>query len=64
MDNKAAIMMINECNPTTHFCHIDIKQHFAIQEWHQCGNIIMHHIPGIINLSNQDTKALGWTLHL
>jgi hypothetical protein len=24
----------------------------------------MHHIPGIINPSDQATKALGWTLHL
>jgi hypothetical protein len=62
MDNEAAITMINERKPTTHSCHIDI-QHFAIQEWCQCGDIIMHHIPGIINHSDQATKALGWTLH-
>jgi hypothetical protein len=63
MDNEAAIAMINECKPTTRSRHIDI-QHFAIQEWHQCGAIVMHHIPGIINPSDQATKALGWTLHL
>jgi hypothetical protein len=62
LDNEAAIAMINEHKPTTCSCHIDI-QHLAIQEWHQCGDIIMHHIPGIINPSNQATKAFGWTLH-
>jgi hypothetical protein len=62
MDNEAAIAMINEHKPTTRSHHIDI-QHFAIQEWHQHGDIIMHHIPGNINPSDQATKALGWTLH-
>jgi hypothetical protein len=57
MDNKAAIAMINEHKPTTRSCHIDI-QHFAIQEWRQRGDIIMHHIAGIINPSDQATKAL------
>jgi hypothetical protein len=42
--------------------HIHI-QHFAIQEWHQRGDIIMHHIPGIINPSDQATKALGWIIN-
>jgi hypothetical protein len=62
LDNEAAIAMINERKPTTPSCHIDI-QHFAIQKWCQCGDIIMHHIPGIFNPSDQATKALGWTLH-
>jgi hypothetical protein len=62
LDSEAAIAMINERKPTTCSCHIDI-QHFAIHEWHQHGDIIMHPIPGIINPSDQATKALGWTLH-
>jgi hypothetical protein len=62
MDNEAAIAMINERKPTTRSRHIDI-QHFAIQEWRRRGDIVMHHIPGIINPSDQATKALGWTLH-
>jgi hypothetical protein len=57
MDNVAVIVMINERKPTTHSRHINI-QHFAIQEWCQHGNIVMHHIPGIINPSDQATKAL------
>jgi hypothetical protein len=53
MDNEAAIVMINEHKPTTCSHHIDIQH----------DNIVMHHIPGIINPSDQATKALGWTLH-
>jgi len=39
-DNKAAINMINESKPTARSCHIDV-QHFAIQEWRNCGEIEM-----------------------
>ena len=62
VDNKAAIAMVNENKPTTRSRHIDI-QHFAIQEWRARGEIVLHHIPGIINCSDAGTKALGWTLH-
>jgi hypothetical protein len=61
-DNMAAIAMINECKPTPRSRHIDI-QHFALQEWRRRGDIVMHHIPGVINAADQATKALGWTLH-
>ena len=61
-DNMAAIAMINERKPTPRSRHIDI-QHFAIQEWQQRGIIVMHHIPGVINVADQATKALIWTLH-
>ena len=61
-DNKAAIDMINESKPMTCSPHIDI-QHFAIQEWQDCGEIEMQHIPGIINPANDETKVLGWVLH-
>jgi hypothetical protein len=55
--------MINERKPTTNSCHIDI-QYYAIQEWRQHGIIVMHHLPGILNMADQATKALGgWTLH-
>ena len=42
--------------------HIDI-QHFAIQDWAEAGDIIMRHIPGIINPPDDLTKPLGWILH-
>ena len=63
VDNQAAIAMINERRPTPRSRHIDI-QHFAIQEWRAAREIEMHHIPGVINPSDQATKALGWTLLL
>jgi hypothetical protein len=61
-DNASAIAMINETKPTVRSRHIDI-QHFAIQEWQERGIITMRHIAGIINPSDAQTKALGWTLH-
>jgi len=61
-DNKAAIDMINNSKPTAHLRHINV-QHFAIQEWQDCGEIEMHHIPGILNPADDETKSLTWTLH-
>jgi hypothetical protein len=61
-DNISAIAMINERKPTANSRHIDI-QHFAIQEWQKRGIIIMRHLPGVINVADQATKALSWTLH-
>jgi hypothetical protein len=61
-DNISAIAMINERKPTSNSRHIDI-QYFAIQEWRRRGIIVMHHLPGVINVADQATKALGWTLH-
>ena len=61
-DNQAAILMINASRPTPRSRHIDV-QHFAIQEWKEKGDIIMCHIPGIINPADALTKSLGPTLH-
>jgi len=61
-DNEAAIAMINQQKLTTHSCHINI-QFFAIQEWCKQGNILMNHIPSILNMADDSTKALGWILH-
>jgi hypothetical protein len=61
-DNQAAIAMINDSKPTPRSRHIDI-QWFAIQEWQQRGDIVMHYIPTSINPSDGATKSLGWTLH-
>jgi hypothetical protein len=62
VDNKAAVDMVNEKRPTPRSRHIEI-QHFAIQEWHANGDIIMRHLAGVLNLSDDLTKALGWILH-
>ena len=61
-DNMSAIQMINARVPTERSRHIDI-QHFAIQDWKDQGDIVMEHIPGIINPSDDLTKPLGWVLH-
>ena len=34
-----------------------------IQDWKEAGDIVMRHIPGIINSSDDLTKPLGWALH-
>ena len=54
-------IMINKSRHTLHACHIEI-QHFTIQEWCKQGDIIIEHLPGIINPSVGLTKALGWVL--
>jgi len=61
-DKKAAIDMINDSKPTACSQHINV-QHFAIQEWQNHGDFKMKHIPGIINLADDETKALSWILH-
>lgn len=60
-DNKSTIRMINARVPTERSRHIDIR-FFAIQDWKYNGDLIMHHIAGIINSSDALTKALGWIL--
>jgi hypothetical protein len=61
-DNMSALKMINARVPTERSRHIDI-QHFAIQDWKDQGDIVMEHIPGVINPADDLTKALGWVLH-
>ena len=62
IDNEAALHMINERRPTPRACHVEV-QHFAIQEWRDAGDIIMNHLPGVINPSDGLTKALATVLH-
>ena len=61
-DNQSAIHMINSNTPTDRSRHIDI-QHFAIQDWKANGDLLMAHIPGVINPADALTKPLGWVLH-
>jgi hypothetical protein len=61
-DNKSAINMINARIPTERSRHILI-QHFAIQDWKENHDIVMRHIPGILNPADDLTKPLGWVLH-
>ena len=62
VDNEAAIAMVNESRPTPRARHIEI-QHFAIQEWRNKGDVVLRHCPGILNVSDDLAKALGWVLH-
>jgi hypothetical protein len=36
---------------------------FAIQDWKDNNDILIHHIPGVINPSDSLTKPTGWVLH-
>ena len=57
------LKIINEnISPTKQTRHIDI-QYFTIQDWREEGTIIMQHIPGIINPSDNLMKPLGYVLH-
>jgi len=60
-DNQSAINATNARVPTDRSRHIDI-QHFAIQDWKEPGAIVMEFISGVINLSDDLTKPLGWAL--
>ena len=61
-DNASTIKIANARQPTERSRHIDI-QFFAIQDWKDNGDIVMEHIPGVINPSDDLTKPLGWVLH-
>ena len=61
-DNMSALNMVNSKIPTERSRHIDI-QHFAIQDWKDAQDIVMHHIAGILNPADDLTKPLGWILH-
>ena len=62
IDNYAALCMVNEKKPTPRARHLDI-QAYAIQDWKDQGDIVMEHLPGILNSSDDLTKALGWVPH-
>ena len=63
IDNLPALQMINDnSSPTERTRHIDY-QFFQIQDWRVDGEIIMFHIPGVLNISDAKTKPLGFVLH-
>ena len=49
------MLSFNARVPTERTRHIDIR-FFAIQGWKEQGDIILRHIPGIINPSDDLTK--------
>ena len=60
-DNAAAILMINSQIPTERAWHINI-QDFALHDWAKNKDIVMCHIPGVINPPDNLSKPLGWVL--
>ena len=63
IDNLSALqIIINNTSCTSQTRHLDIR-YFAIQDWREAGDIIMEHIPGVLNPSNDMTKPLGYVLH-
>ena len=52
--------MINARHPTERSRHILI-QFFAIQDWKEAGDIVLRHIPGVLNPADDLTKPLGCT---
>ena len=61
-DNDPNIDIVNSDIIIERTRHIDV-QFFAIQVWKEGSDIIMNHIPGIINSKDDITKPLGWVLH-
>ena len=61
-DNDSTIDIVNSSIPTEITRHIDVRL-YAIQGWKEVGDIIVHHIPVIINTVYVLTKPLGWFLH-
>ena len=61
-DNASAIDIVNSQKPTERTRHMEIR-YFAIQDWKQNNEILLLHIPGIINPSDDLTKPLGYMLH-
>jgi hypothetical protein len=61
-DNESTIKIVNAGRPTVRTRHIDI-QFFAIQDWKAAGDLVLVHIPGIINPADCLTKPVPWILH-
>ena len=63
IDKFSALQMINDnTSPTEKERHINIH-YFVIQDWKLDGSIIMVHIKGILNPSDDLMKPLGYILH-
>lgn len=62
IDNEPALKIINDnSSPTERVRHMDIR-YFQLQDWaHR--DIVMVHIPGTLNPSDDATKPLGSILH-
>jgi len=61
-DNDSVIKIVNHNRPTDCPCHVKIR-YFALQHWRLMKDIILIHLPGVVNPADMLTKALGWVLH-
>ena len=63
INNLPVLQMINNNSfPTEKTRHVHIR-YFSLQNWQQDGDLIMVHIPSIVNLSNSLSKLVGFVLH-
>ena len=64
IDNMSALKMINENTSPTERCrHVDLR-YWAIQDWKRVDqSLFMTHLPGVLNISDDQTKPLGYVLH-
>ena len=63
-DNQPAMLMINNNTTLTENCrHVDIR-YWALQDWVREDKVmIMVHCAGVLNVSDDLTKPLGYVLH-
>jgi hypothetical protein len=61
--NEPTIKKVNGRIPTECSRHIDI-QYFAILDWKAAVEIVLYHIPSVINTADDLTNPLRYVLHL
>ena len=63
IDNLPALRMVNDnSSPAERTRHVNIC-FFQLQDWRFDGDIIMIHIKGVLNISDTETKPIGFVLH-
>jgi hypothetical protein len=62
VDNLTVIAMANAGKPTEGIRHIDL-QYFALLKWVKDGDVLLVHIAGVWNPSDDRTQPLGWIIH-
>jgi len=61
-DKDSVIKIVNHSRPTDCSRHVEIR-YFALQHWRLMKDIILIHLPGVVNPVDMLAKALGWVLH-
>jgi len=63
IDNLSALKMINENTTPTERCQYVDLRYWALQDWsHIDKSLIMAHCPGVLNISDDQIKPLGYVL--